>query len=199
MTVPPKSDLVVLVAGLPGSGKTALSEYLSRKGFSRVTMGDVIRRRLMKRGAPVSVQTMMEEARALRRSLGPAGVAILLVEELKEQGVTPPLVVDGVRSLDELAVIAKEVKGCHVLVYVHANPMTRFLRLLGRGREGDPKSVEEFLARDKQELGFGLAQLAALADFVVVNEGSVEELYARVEEILGRIRACSGELLSRYL
>jgi len=189
---------IVMVAGMPGSGKSLASRHLESRGFRRVVMGDVVRGRLASRGVPVTPRTMMEEAKAIRAELGPAGVALLTIELVERLGLRPPLVVDGVRGLEEAAALARALSGCHSLLYVHASPQTRLRRLLARGREGDPKTPEEFFERDADEASFGLPLLSALADRVVVNEGPEELLRKQLDEILGEGLPCSGETILRY-
>jgi dephospho-CoA kinase len=192
-------NLVVMVAGLPGSGKTAVSDYLARNGFFKIVMGDVVRRRVLEKGVSISKDTMMMEAKMIRRELGPAGVAILLVDYIRRNNIKPPLVIDGLRSIHEVEVIVKNVPGCHVLVYVHSSPSTRFKRLLARRREGDPSSWDDFLSRDKEEIMFGLPLLAAISNYILINEGPIEKLYMQTKELLEEQVECSGELLLRYL
>lgn len=197
--MPDFSSAIIMLAGLPGSGKTAASEYLAGRGFTRLVMGDVIRSRLIEKGQRVSSETMISEAKQIRKELGPAAVALLLVEQVRRRGIGPPLVIDGVRSLDEVGVIVRELPGCHVLAYVHASPSTRLARLLSRGRQGDPSNINDFLRRDKEEISFGLPTLMALSSYVLINEGPIEKLYSQLNEMLEANLQCSGELLLRYL
>jgi dephospho-CoA kinase len=192
-------NMVVMVAGLPGSGKTAVSDYLARNRFFKIVMGDTVRQRLLEKGVSISKDTMMMEAKMIRRELGPAGVAILLVDYIRRNNIKPPLVIDGLRSIHEVEVIVKNITGCHVLVYVHSSPSTRFKRLLARRREGDPSSWDDFLSRDKEEIMFGLPLLAAISNYILINEGPIEKLYMQTKELLEEQVECSGELLLRYL
>ena len=82
-----------------------------------------------------------------------------------------------------------------MIVAVHASPRTRFSRLSTRGRRDDPKSWEEFVARDMKELGFGIGDVIALADVMVVNEDkSPEEVASEALEAVKRVlRRARGE------
>ncbi|MCC6040980.1 MAG: dephospho-CoA kinase, partial [Desulfurococcaceae archaeon] len=77
--------------------------------------------------------------------------------------------------------------GSVITVAVHSSPKTRFERLLRRKRPGDPSTYEEFYERDMTELRFGLGDVIALADYVVVNEGDIEEAKAKSREIFMKI------------
>ena len=59
------------------------------------------------------------------------------------------------------------------------------MRLIGRGRVDDPVTFSQFLMRDIRELRFGLADLLARADYVLVNENkSIEELQKEISGLL---------------
>jgi dephospho-CoA kinase len=45
-----------------------------------------------------------------------------------------------------------------------------------RGRSDDPSNWEEFEERDLRELKVGLGEVIALADEMIVNEGTIDEL-----------------------
>ena len=61
-----------------------------------------------------------------------------------------------------------------------------------RGRSGDPATLEELLRREARELGSDdpaaqqLLAVRELADFTVTNDGSLERLHERVQEVLER-------------
>jgi dephospho-CoA kinase len=81
------------------------------------------------------------------------------------------------------------LRGSHVVVVVavHASPKTRYERLAARGRSDDPKSWEEFADRDARELGVGIGDVIALAQEMLINEASFEEMSARLEAVLSRV------------
>jgi dephospho-CoA kinase len=62
---------------------------------------------------------------------------------------------------------------------------------MGRRRLDDASSLEEFLRRDERELKWGLAGAMARADFVLKNEGSIEELHEKVTGVMQKL--ISGE------
>ena len=67
-----------------------------------------------------------------------------------------------------------------------------FERIRRRNRPGDPRTWEEFVARDMTELGFGIGNVIALADYMIVNEEkALDEVIEEArnllhEKILGR-------------
>ena len=69
-------------------------------------------------------------------------------------------------------------------VSVFACAKTRFERLVLRGRADDPENYDDFLVRDKRELGFGLGEVIATADYLLVNEDSLEDFQEQVREFM---------------
>jgi len=76
-----------------------------------------------------------------------------------------------------------------VTVALHASPKTRFQRLLSRNRSDDPKNWETFYERDIRELDVGLGHVIALADIVLVNEGTITQLQSDFKEALAKLNA----------
>ncbi|MBS7620439.1 dephospho-CoA kinase, partial [Candidatus Bathyarchaeota archaeon] len=92
------------------------------------------------------------------------------------------VVVDGIRSLDEVEVFRRvhSVK----LISIHASPGTRFKRLSARGRSDDANQEKIMIERDLRELRFGIGSAIAMADYMVVNEGSIQDLRKKFEELM---------------
>jgi Dephospho-CoA kinase len=107
-----------------------------------------------------------------------------VARELLRHIKTKKVVIDGVRSLEEVETL-EEAFGDVVLIYVVASRRTRYKRLASRGRGDDPTTYSQFLMRDVRELRFGLADLLARADYILVNEDKpIEELEKEVDRLL---------------
>lgn len=165
---------VVGIAGLPGSGKSFIASLFAKRGFRIYTMGDVIREYAKAKGVtPDEAAVLIRLERGSRAVV--AGLGLRRGEDV---------VIDGLRSLDEVTAI-EEALGSLYLVYVVASRRTRLMRLLGRGRADDPKSVADFMMREYRELKFGVADLLSRADYVLINENKAEgDLDAEVESII---------------
>ena len=182
--------LVVCVVGMPGSGKSLVSSVARELGFDVVVMGDAVRKVAEERGIEPRGEEMRKLMKALRREGGPAVVAELCFPLIDAAG--PLVLVDGIRSLHEVEAFRRRY-GSAVLIAVHSSPKTRFERLRARGREDDPKSWEEFRKRDEVELQVGIGSAIALADYVLVNEGTLEELEGAARELLEKlVREANG-------
>lgn len=183
------SKLFVLVAGMPGSGKSVIVDAAKQLQVPVYTMGDVVREETLKRYGTITPDLMIKTSRLLREELGDEAVALKTLEKIHSK-CNLVVVIDGVRSLVEVEVFKRH--GNVVIVAVHASPKTRFTRLLRRKRPGDPISYEDFVKRDKIELELGLGSVIALADFVIVNEGSIEEARSQAARILAELVRLHG-------
>ena len=187
--------IVVAVTGMPGSGKSTVARVIARRlGYPLLVMGDVVREEVARRGLELTVHNIEEVARRLRELRGPGAIAELIVEKAKTlnaQGV----VVDGVRSLDEVKVLSS--LGRVYIVAVHSPPNLRFQRMISRRREGDVSGSEEFRFRDEANLRLGIGDVIALADYMIVNNSTLEKLVEEAERVAGEIeneaRGCSGD------
>jgi dephospho-CoA kinase len=58
---------------------------------------------------------------------------------------------------------------------VYASPETRFNRIYRRRRSDDPDGWELFNERDMRELGVGLGDVIAMAEYLIINEKSKDK------------------------
>ena len=66
-----------------------------------------------------------------------------------------------------------------------AHKKTRFQRLVKRAEPRDPTAWREFLRQDKtEEQIFQLSRACKLADYRIDNNGTSEELFKKVDEII---------------
>ena len=177
--------IVVGLAGMPGSGKSLVVETARELGYAIVVMGDVIREETAKRGLELTPQNVGKVMLQLREEGGNTVVAEKCIPKIEEQASSKVLV-DGLRSLYEVEAF-KAHFAKFSLVAVHASPETRFNRLFNRRRSDDPSGWEVFRDRDMRELSVGLGNVIAMAEQMIVNDNSVEEVKAKVAETLRRI------------
>ena len=185
------TKLFICITGMPGSGKSLVSRLISEIINAKViSMGDVVRKELKSLGLPQDLKTTIKFAEELRKKYGKDIIAKLT---LKYVGKDEVVIIDGVRSLDELEIFRS--KGSVIVVAVHASPKVRYSRLKNRCRPDDPKSWNEFKARDLKELSFGIGNVIALADLVIVNEDiDVNSLKVEIKRKLMRLL---GNVLSK--
>jgi len=175
---------VIGVTGMPGAGKDVVREVFRELGFPIVTMGDEVRAEAERKGLPPTPENLGKTMLKLRAEEGPGVLAkrcLTKIEALNSKIV----VVDGIRSLDEVAEYKKEHPDLKIIA-VHASPETRFERLVRRSRSDDPEDWKVFNERDQRELSVGLGNVIAAADIIVVNEGKKEAFKQKLRKILNK-------------
>jgi len=173
---------VLILTGMPGAGKEELVTIALALGYQVQRMGDVVRAEAVRNGVPP--QAVGEFADRERRSHG-YDIWAKRTVPLVGEGDT---LIDGCRSMAEVNVF-RQAFGEHVkIVAVHSAPSTRFPRLVARGRPDAPRDRREFDERDRRELGWGLGDTIALADLMLVNEGTLEDFHRDARSLLMGLR-----------
>ncbi|BAD85523.1 dephospho-CoA kinase [Thermococcus kodakarensis KOD1] len=181
--------MIVIVTGMPGSGKSKIVKEFEKRGFPSVSLGDIVREETLKRGLELTKENVAKVSIRLRQELGQNAVAKLAVEKVRAllKG-SQVVVIDGVRSLDEVGTFRGAFPEENIIIVaVHTPPRQRFERLKARGRHDDPQTWEDFEERDWKELRFGIGGVIAMADYMLVNNGSREEYEAEVKKLVDEI------------
>jgi dephospho-CoA kinase len=179
------NKLVIGLAGMPGSGKSIVVETAQEEGYTVVIMGDIVREETKKRGLELTPKNVGKVMLELRKTSGNGVIAEKCVPKIL-QSKTERVIVDGIRSLNEVSVFEKHFSRFS-LVGVHSSPETRFNRLNRRHRSDDPSEWKLFQERDMRELGVGLGNALAMAEYLITNENGKDSTKSKAKEILRRI------------
>jgi len=174
---------VVCVTGMPGCGKEEVLRVAAGLGFSVVRMGDVVRAEASRRGLPMEDRTVGGLAHQERVEHGFGIWAERTLPRLQGERV----LVDGLRGKAELDVFRRAFGERLVVIAVHASPQTRYRRMRERSRSDDAATLADLCARDERELGWGLGEVIATADVVLVNEESLASFRAETRKALRAI------------
>ena len=177
--------LVIAISGMPGAGKGVASEAGKQFGLEVLLLGDIIREETQRRGLEPTPKNVGGVMLQVRVEEGPAAVVKRLVPKI-EASRSQTIIVEGIRSEDELREL--RTKFDVISVAIHASPKTRFQRLLSRGRSDDPKTWDTFYERDCRELNVGLGHVIALADVLLVNEGTIDTLHSSFKATLDKLK-----------
>lgn len=171
---------VIGVTGLPGSGKSIVARIAKSMGISIIRMGDIIRDEASKRDADIG-----KTAVKLREEYGKYVVAERCVEIIKglNENNHKNYIIEGIRSPAEVKIFRKNFKYFKVIA-IHSSPKTRFLRLKKRKRSDDSPNFHEFNKRDNRELNFGIGDVIATANYMIVNEGPIWKFKNSIRNIL---------------
>lgn len=187
---------IIGISGLPGSGKSLVSEMATEKGATIVSMGDIIREEAKKRG-----ESTGDTAKNLRKEFGQYIVAELTIKKIKkilDEKNENSIVVEGIRSPHEVDMFKENFKD-FIILSIFTNPALRFKRLQQRKREDDSIDYEGFKARDQMELNFGIGDVISLSDKIIINESNLDSYSQKINEFLEEINLWFIFLLKLHL
>ena len=161
---------LIVVAGMPGAGKEEFLNVARDMDIPFLRMGDLVRELYPKRGDEDRDLTLGQFANIERERHGYNIWAKRALERMSGD----IYLIDGCRSMDEVMAYRSLSDDVNI-VAIHAPPRIRSDRLVKRQRDDAPRNVEEFDARDSREMGWGLANVIALSDHLIVNDGSLEK------------------------
>ncbi len=171
---------VLCVAGMPGCGKEEFLRVATEHGFVVVRMGDVVREEAARRKVGSSDEAIGGFAHAEREKHGFG----IWAERTLPRVTGDRVAIDGLRGSMELEVFRKAFGDSIAVVAIHASPKVRFERLRQRNRSDAPATWGEFRVRDTRELRWGLGDVIATADYMIVNEGELGAFRARAREVV---------------
>lgn len=195
------------VTGLPGSGKSIISRIAKKEGIHTISMGDVIREEAEKRHI-----TTGQAAVNLRKQYGNNVVADRCVKKIQNHSrnrnnkkttikkIYPTrnhnqgrkkykkiqqdiYIIEGIRSPYEVKYFKRYFKNFKIIA-IHSSPQERFNRLKRRKRKDDSPDYKKFQERDRRELNFGIGNVIAEADYMLVNEGPIQIFKKSVKSVI---------------
>ncbi|HWB34053.1 MAG TPA: AAA family ATPase [Candidatus Paceibacterota bacterium] len=180
--------MIIGITGTNGAGKGTVVEYLKSKGFKHFSARDIFVEEIKKRGLPVNRDSMIVVSNDLRAQRGAGFFAESAIEYAQQHN--EDVVAESIRSIGEAEHLKKNGAA---LWAVDADTKTRYDRVIKRMSETDQVSFEKFVENEKQEwentdpTKQNLKAVIAMADAVITNNGTQEELFAQVEAALKKI------------
>ncbi|MCL4398497.1 MAG: AAA family ATPase [Candidatus Parvarchaeota archaeon] len=180
---------VIILTGMPGSGKsTAALEFLKLK-IPVIGMGDAVRKEMRRRGMEINNRSIRLFSKRMTAEHGNKYVIDLVKKELIEVFKTANIaVLDGSRRMSEVDEVSNEGYK-PVILCIIADKQVRFKRIVKRKNESDFSSYSEFEWREKQELGYGIAEVIASADYYIDNMRSKGVFLEDIKRFLSKVKA----------
>ncbi|MDO8626193.1 MAG: AAA family ATPase [Candidatus Magasanikbacteria bacterium] len=173
--------------GQLASGKGTLAKYCSEKYSAKTYRFSTMLRDILDRlYIEKSRENLQKISRVLRENFGQDLMSRVIAEDVNnDQGAI--IIVDGVRRPTDITYL--ETNPNFYLVYITANQKIRWGRLVKRRENpGDEtKTFAEFCQDEQAEAEKHIEKLGQKAKFVINNDGSFEDLYKQLEDIVTTI------------
>ncbi len=123
----------------------------------------------------------------LREKYGMAAMAIKSLPKIKEILATSDhVLVESLYSWEEYLILQEEFGDNFKILAVYSSPATRYARL--QHRPTRPLTAAEARSRDYSQIAnLHQAGPIAIADYTVINEGAMKELYEQIEKIVNKL------------
>jgi dephospho-CoA kinase len=168
---------IVVVVGLPGSGKSTAAKILAKRMKAAVVhSGDIIRAEIRRRGLPYTPKNDAAIARWFH-----SGRESLLTSRawnvaLKKASRKKTIIFEGFRSPLHIRYL-QMLSGIRPIVIAITAPFTiRAKRELKRGRFGKSQTMSYLRKREMLETKHGVKRLISKADYKIDNSGDIEKL-----------------------
>ena len=181
--------IIIGITGTLGAGKGTIAEYLiERKGFVHYSVRGFITEEINRRALPVNRDSMVLIGNELREKNSPSYIVDCLFERAKEVGQNA--IIESIRTPGEAESLRKKEGARFCLLAVDADPKIRYERVYKRGSATDGISYEKFIAQEQLEMTTtdpnkqNLSRCIEMADYLLDNSSTVDELYSKLEEVL---------------
>jgi dephospho-CoA kinase len=177
---------ILVFVGQISSGKDTACDYLTEKynakkySFSGM-LNDVLDRFHLDR----TRDNYIKLSENIRATFGEDILAKTITEDIKKDETTI-ITIPNARRIADIKYLSK-LPG-FVLINIKADSKIRYNRLITRGEKQDDntKTYEEFLEDQKRSTELSISEIAKQATEHIDNNGTLEELYNQVEEILNK-------------
>lgn len=166
------------------SGKDVSKKYLEDNyGASCHRFSTILRDVLNRLYLPIVRENLQNLSTILRQKFGEDLLAKIIAEDVNNDP-HEIIVVDGIRR-DADMIYLKQNPG-FVLISLEVDPRTRYERLIKRQENADDasKTYEQFIADGKKEAELEIPKVMAEADYKLNNNGTLEDLYKQIENII---------------
>ena len=177
--------IIIGLTGRNAGGKTTAGELLASKGFSYLSLSDVIRGEAKARGLSPIRENLTALGNELRERHGPGALAELTVARMQPDR---NYAVDSIRHPAEVHALKKA--GSFSLFHIFAPLEARFERSVARGRAGDARTLQDFIRQEEREFASSnaasqqLLETERLANRTIENNGTIEAFAAQLTTAL---------------
>lgn len=181
---------IIGITGTLGAGKGTVVRYLEEsRWFVHLSVRKFLEDILKKAWRPADRDQFHQLANDLRGTHGADYIVRTLYDEARRQH--QPVIIESIHALAEADFLQQHEN--FTLLGVDAPLELRYQRIVARGSNTDSVTYEKFMQQQNLELEStdpthqNLKGCIAKADYVIINDGSVDDLYKKIEDVLEKI------------
>jgi dephospho-CoA kinase len=186
---------LVCIVGMTGAGKSVVADYLVKRGYGFLRFGQITLDIVKEKGLAPTDENERPIREGIRKQYGMGAYATLSIPKFDVLLAKGNVVGDGLYSWSEYKILREKYGSNFVVIAVFAPPKLRYERLSNRALlstdvnlRSRPASPEQARARDYAELeNIEKGGPIAMADFTLLNLGTIPELISQLEKILPEV------------
>ena len=178
---------LIAVVGMAGSGKSIATDYLEKNNWKKIYFGGVTYRLMEEQGIERTEDGESEKKfrEELRKKYGKECYAKILEPEIREALEKQDVVLDGLYSWYEYTFLKEKFDNIKLICIVTDKEL-RYERI--SKRVDRPFKRDDAITRDLSEIeNLYKGGPIAYADYYILNNGTIDDYYNRLEEILKEI------------
>jgi dephospho-CoA kinase len=176
--------------GMPGSGKGESARIARELGMTVVNMGDLVREYTKQLNLELTDDNVGSVAHTEREKFGYGIWAERTNEKIKALDLNSNdfVIIDGIRGDAEVSVFQEVFTDEFKTIAIKMPAKRRFELLKNRNRTDAPITWEEFNKRDEREAKWGIKNALEQADYILINNGTLNDLEESFKELLEVIK-----------
>lgn len=182
---------IICIVGMTGAGKSIVADEFVKHGFAYLRFGQITIDKIKKIGLEINESNEKKIREDLRKKYGMGAFAILNIPKIDELSKKNNVIIDGLYSWSEYKILKEKYGEVMYVIAVYAPPKLRYARLKDREIENDYNkrfrtlTEKEAKSRDYAEIeNIEKGGPIAMADFTILNTGTIDELKEKTKEIL---------------
>jgi len=177
-----KKTSLIGLTGTNGAGKGEAASFFVERGYTYFSLSDVIREELRKENQEITRDNLIRMGNFMRQQFSPDILARRVAKKIKGKSV-----IDSIRNPKEVEFFQNQDN--FMLLAIDAPAELRFERVKKRKRKESVSSLQEFIAKEAEEMGTEessqqLLTCMEVANHTIINDGTIEELQNKLEEFL---------------
>lgn len=177
----------IAFVGPPAVGKDAVSDHIAEKfKLTHISSGDIVREYVLKNNLGSLERTNLRKVGNMLRAEKGGDVLVKISLEKNNDN----LVLSGLRAIDEIETF-KKLGGKVIAITAPLEKRYEFAK--NRGRIDDKVTFEDFKRIEDEEfanknrVNLNVGKVIEMADLEVVNNGTLEELFKKCEEVVQKL------------